>query len=703
VNIFIVKNATATSLWYNNTYKGSDADLPDDFSYVANVILCARNSTGSPSLFYDGKLTQVYVFDKALSGTERATHITNSFSGGDFDWNPFALVVNNTFTVNVKDMFNNTGGSGFTVRLYNQSGHIGTKITDGTGVAVFSRTQNQRLNYTVSKPDYYNVTWASVAVNGTNTSHLYQAKYLNFTVKKKVTNAVVTPNYNIFVKNGRLYTLNGTLNDVYMLSATNRVTFNKTGYYNFSVMRSLMDFSNTTTNNITGVFDSKLNIRLKDYNGTTITTATNVTVSNSSYNFSEICISSVGSCVFNLTQGVNYNIYSNPQNLSAINTSLSVNNLTHNLTFNFVQERSFNISLYDEITQQLLVNETFIIEIISDTNASNVTSINGTFYVSLLVPENYTIRYSSTDYPMREYYQELRPEDAYDIDLYAITFNDSVDTIVYVVDTTNEPVEDAVVKLLRYYVNCNCYEVVEMSKTSSSGETYFNAQSIEGFYKWIVQYEGTTYFMSSVPENLIPDPSTNIVTRRFTINLGSDYFESFRKISSLSDSLTTSFNAITNVSTLVYTWNDAENIVQQSCLKAEYIQGTKYVTQNNSCATGSAGSIYITLPDSLDVKYKYHVTVRSSTTYSSYIPYSGWLDIDDGSDTVFGDYGYFISGTILIFIAFALSFSAISTTVGVGLAAAAMSFIGLAPFSTTFITGILAMIIGLAVFLYRSR
>ena len=159
--------------------------------------------------------------------------------------------------------------------------------------------------------------------------------------------------------------------------------------------------------------------------------------------------------------------------------------------FSALLTNTVNLTFLDEITEQF-INETFTLEVISETSAENFTVTDTQqFNVSLLLPNNYTLRYRSENYPERDYFLPVVEGSFQNIELFALSFNESDTVIVTVVDLDGNAIEGAIVKLLRYYVSCNCFKVVEMAETSFSGEANFNAQFFEGHYKWAVDFLGT--------------------------------------------------------------------------------------------------------------------------------------------------------------------------------------------------------------------
>lgn len=385
-------------------------------------------------------------------------------------------------------------------------------------------------------------------------------------------------------------------------------------------------------------------------------------------------------------------------NLSDQSANVTASPYLESYTFVMLTANAFNFSIYDELTEAL-VTENMTIELIAGASAGTYTTTNGTLYLDLLTPSDYTIRYYSTigsNYTQRDYIQTLTDRQRYEISLYSILNDEATDMVVTIQDTSSDPVEGAIVKLLRYYTSCNCYNVVEMATTSVAGSAYFVVDAYDGHYKFAVEYNGETEFLSTSPENFIP--TNGLVTRTITINLGSAYFQSFRALTDVARVLT--YNNDTKG--LSFTWNDPSGLVTQGCLYAEYLEGVHYTAVTPVCQTGATGSVVITLNNSAN-SYKYYAELETSTTYSDYVVFSGVIDkIRDNLLAGNVGLGAFLAAGVMAVLALMFSFSAIAVMIITAVGVVVMSFLGFATIATAFITGFVTLIIGLAAYLMRS-
>jgi hypothetical protein len=468
-------------------------------------------------------------------------------------------------------------------------------------------------------------------------------------------------------------------------TGTNLVSVSVPGNYTLNTTCTGTSTSITTCN-VTGVYDTMYNITATQ-SGSPVSNFTiqalNQTISASTTNFTSGTIATLF-----LIQPYTYNITFTSNNHATQSAVLAANASTQTYNFNVLTTNTFNLTFIDEITQAL-VTDNVTLEVFSDDYSNNYTVLtNGSsFEISLLQPAQYTLRYRSANYNERDYIITLVNGTYNNIDLYMINISESSDVTVTVEATSGERVENATVKLLRYFVSCNCYRIVEMGKTSSAGQSIFWVQALEGYYKWSIEYQGTTEFLSTEPENINTD------TRTFTINLGSDYYESYEAITSVTRVV--SYNKASGA--LSFTWNDPSGIVTRACLDATFVNGTRWDTVGENCNTGSAGSVILMLDN--ETTYKYVATLTTSTQYSDYTQ-SGWLD-KASLDYDFGQVGSLLSGGIIIGIAMIFSFSAVAVVIAVSFSLLVVTLLGIMKFSAVFVVSFTAVAIGLSLYLMR--
>jgi hypothetical protein len=228
-----------------------------------------------------------------------------------------------------------------------------------------------------------------------------------------------------------------------------------------------------------------------------------------------------------------------------------------------------------------------------------------------------------------------------------------------------------------------------MSKSNYAGESLFYVQPYIGHYKWIIEYNGVMVFSSTTPEQITGSSKTIIV------DLGSDYYSSFKRLGSITHTVT--YNNNTGV--ITFTWNDPTNIVIRACLETTRLNGTRYTIESLNCGTGSTGSTYVTLQNPGNITYKYSAYINTNTAYSNHILSSG---IIGKTVQTFGQLGVFLSIGILITLSIMFSFSASAVMIINVIGVIVISGLGIFALSTSFIIALAAVTIGLIAFIMRT-
>ena len=257
-----------------------------------------------------------------------------------------------------------------------------------------------------------------------------------------------------------------------------------------------------------------------------------------------------------------------------------------NYTFELYIQNSFNITFFNESTNSILDNSTIDIEFISDSTAFNVSTTNGTYYVDLLTPDSYTIKYNiEGSEVIRDYFTTLNPQSFQELDLYLIDEDISAYYVPEAVDSSSNACQANTISLLRYYVTPNDYKVVEMTRTNSQGQGVLRVKPNNVDYKLL--FDGSCGTFTSAPTRIIDTTNT------YTITGGQSVLESVQAISDASTSLT--YNNATE--TFVYTWTSTSNVITEGCL--EVVKRKNGVRNNfaTTCSYGNTGSVFVTIND----------------------------------------------------------------------------------------------------------
>ena len=615
-----------------------------------------------------------------------------------------------TYSLNITNLYNDSNLDGVNVTFgsgcWNTSvGGIATVSDNATECTGLTGT----INVNASLAGYYfNASSYAIAANSTSAAGAYQTLY-NITINELFTNTSVATPFNISV--GSKNYSNGL--NVYLINGTNTLTFSKNTinatYYNLNFTINLTSVPATGSAFYQGAYDWRVIVRVQDANKDLLPENGTINISEATLPYSYnafIGNYSNTTMQYSLLRGYTYTFIANPLTYASANATKWVNashgdNYLYRLNLTMYLARTFNLTFRDEITEALL-NNTFELELISDLSAGRYNVSNGTLALELLTPAFYTLRWRSATHPERDYYETMYNESFFTINLYSLTTGNATDTLVRIVNTQGQSVENATVSLLRYYVSCNCYRVVEMAKTGFNGIAYMTAQEVEGHYKWIVEYQGVTRFMSTSPENLIADTGTGQITRTITIDLGTAYYESFIALTDLSSAVT--YNELT--STLSFIWNDASDIVARGCLRAQFVNNSRWVTAGLACANGATGSVLLTVANANTTTYKWNAYVETNTAYSDYNLHSGWLN----PAAIYGFGGVAAFGAVFVLVGGAaiFSFSAVAVLIWTAFSLLAVFLLQVAtrsvllPFDLQLITGFITLTVGLSIYLLRK-
>ena len=580
VNITKVSGETAPNayvLYTNGTIIEGGAFSGDTYTLSTPL----STSIGEKYLIVAGDVAstgnEVHYYHLATSfpitaGSTPALNWTGSVYNNSGVWTPqansFAIESIGTETsstnpylyIQLQDTADNSNIEGLTVTLNDGT----TNTTQSDGIAYFYNSSTQSFNVTDSNDLYFDYNSTSNPTENATTAYNVYGAFVTLNAYDVANNSVNTFNVSAGVQTNT--TSSGTLNLYLVPNTTNTITVNGSGYISTDINISTSG-QDTSSYNLSGLYQSVLIINAETYTGvqidnqTTNVTGENLTLTETTTNYNT---------TFYVLYG-DYNISMLPVGYSLQNETITISegNNSPEVTLIVYALNSLYLYFYDEITNSL-ITENISVELITDTTAAIYYSTDGNLSLEVLTPEEYTLRYKSAsgnNYTERDYYQTLSNNNYYNISLYLLEDTEATDMTVTIKDTSGDYVEGATVKLLRYFSNCACYKVVEMSKSSFSGESLFIVDSYDGHYKFSVDYQDTNRFLSTSSENFIP--TAGLVERIITINLGSAYFQSFRELPSIGRSLT--YNNVTGA--LTFTWSDPSGIVTKGCLTLLILTG----------------------------------------------------------------------------------------------------------------------------------
>ena len=511
---------------------------------------------------FNGYIDEPAIFNKTLSLTE----IQEIYNYG-----LFRSTLQN-FTITAKNEFNNESITTFNATIdgityQTSTGSIETHIlkndTNLYDIDIFG------LNNQFFETSVYNVSVAS-----DYTFYLKQSD-IKFNVTNFMFNQSV-PDFNI--------TINGTIkvNDSnwYLPTGTYNATFSKTGYFNKTQEITINALDNKTIT-ITEVYNRALEVRAKTKSDIAINNfSVTINLLNTAYaGYSNTLSTTNGLITFPVIDG-NYNITIDATGY-AITTNTTTINQTGTSTFNFslYTTNSILFSIFDESTGNL-ITQLVKLTLISDSFSYVFNTTDGTKYTDLLSPQTYMIFAESEGYPLRSYSFTLTDRSFNEFNIYMIneTGLDEIIATVYSEGYT-QTIENAYIKVLKYFAEDNTYRLVETVKTNFEGVAVLNLQKKTQYYKFVIEFPlGEVRFTSS-PTFIVGDTLTfelqPTFPRDYDLYFGIDYELNY-------NNLTNNFR---------FDFNSDENLMY--CLRIfENIRGQEILI-NQTCSVSQTGTILL--------------------------------------------------------------------------------------------------------------
>jgi len=555
-NVSLASSCSGAAAFYSTTSGTINTNIDDTCSNDANFTIRAEN-----------------YFDKTYNNYNVSNDLTT-------DLNRYAKIITNNFydSSEVKNFSVSFDGSTFEPLTHPtlQDGYI---YTSKLGL----------YNFTFFHDDYMTITIEdNLAINGTVNASLHQAE-VNFTVFEKITGNQI---YNFTVGDGVVSdtTINGT---AYLNLNSGNITFsftNDIGYYNESETITVLGGVNQVLNS--SFYNHKLTVNAKDF-------FTNATISDMTINltigsYNEYYNISGSNIVLNLTNNLSYTLKVDPLEYASNTSNISFTGLGSLHTVYLFKENSLYIRVYDEEQDKLLNWKNVNIEVIGDALAVENSTSNGALIVEPLVQGDYRIRTNAVDYLERLYFATVTDSSTQTIDVYLLNESSSTNMTVTIKDEKADYVEGAYVKLLRYYLSCNCYKTVEVGQTNFLGETGLRVVFNDELYKFIVEYDDIVY-LQTTPFKITSDSLT------FTIRIDDlDPTVNLRKKQDLIYNL--SFNSVSN--NFVYTFSDTNNAVLNGCLKVYKTTVRSDTLYNSTCVESTGATIIVNVAAINGTTYK---------------------------------------------------------------------------------------------------
>jgi hypothetical protein len=477
------------------------------------------------------------------------------------------------------------------VRLYEEKMYwdMGTfsNLTQTNGVAYMNMASVDTFDWSSYLVGYFNLS-GSVNVNSTAYANTSSAVFRNVTVLTRVGNETVPVPYNIST-GSKMYTVDGTDQSIWVLNGTQVLSFILAGYYSWNNTYSVNVYDNTTAV-LGGVFNAKVNLssynlsgHLIDYNMTTF----NISVANASFSWSDSCTTTTGWCIFNVSQGYQYNISALPGGFNFETALLNVTSNNTGYNFSHYQKNTINITFYDEETGLKINWTTIILEIVGTYMSDNYSTTGGNITTDVLVPDNYVLRYGALGYNNRLYLITIEDNVHYDLNLTLLNSSTATLVTVTVSDSFGRAQENFMVFVQRYDILTNSYNTVESFNTNFEGKGVISVVLNSEYYKFIVYDDKGNLVYTSSPSYIY----TNTVN--LVVSLTSTGFQNYFTVNRITGIL--NFN--NNTRLLTFTYADSDGIATQGCILAWRLTGTDKTLNSSSCALGASGTALLTLGD----------------------------------------------------------------------------------------------------------
>lgn len=368
------------------------------------------------------------------------------------------------------------------------------------------------------------------------------------------------------------YTLLAQANNHFNITSTFVTT---TGLQNTTIVLSFGDAKYNFT-----VFDAINNLSIGS--GFSL----NISATNSSESFSRTT-TTPDILDFILLRGNNYDFTATFTNdlFSPVTGAFIGDVVTKNLSIFALVIHTINIQFFNEETNLPLTiraNETFDIDLIGPTTL-NLTTANGTIFITNLSTGDYEIRYKAPQFSKRSFFVTLPTSGSADLDLFLL--NETIDTLIVltIVDENDDPLNASIAIVQRFYTSDNQFKTIEMSKAAFNGEAPITIIKNTQEYRFLIQGVDGNIIFSSTEFKVTSD------TLKIRVPFGAGIFSFVVGQTNIATSLTVAEAG--NQTNFSFTFVDTKGFAVSGCLDVTQIGtfGESLICQ--SCATSSATTL----------------------------------------------------------------------------------------------------------------
>ena len=218
------------------------------------------------------------------------------------------------------------------------------------------------------------------------------------------------------------------------------------------------------------------------------------------------------------------------------------NGSTNSTTLTF-STSIFNITFHDEILDTKIIGERITINVVGDDYAQNYSTNTSNVGVVGWSLGSYRLTYDSDKYGKRTYYHSLLNSTNSSLTLYLLSDGNGTDVTFTVQDNSGNSLQNATIRLKRYYVSTNSYRIIAMSRTNEEGKTLIDVDFNDAYYEILVTYK--EFSLRTIGARIIS------LTRILTLNLIPSPFDITDAIAGVTTSL--AFNNVTQTFSYVFT------------------------------------------------------------------------------------------------------------------------------------------------------
>lgn len=410
--------------------------------------------------YYD----EYYIWNHTLLND---TQISALYNGGTGFFYPFIEQLN--FSSTLVNNYTGTTINNFTIII----GGISYNTTNGTATTTILKSSNQLINitYVNDESTFFNKTFYNVNVSSNHEGNIYQSTITPICYEKVSGDNITC-----------------TEKTIYPNAGIQNITISSTGYFNNTKEKTITALDNKTIN-FTGFYTTNLSMKSIFITGTGTTNCT-YTINDLNTTFTENKTTTNTNTTTGLINGT-YNIQAECLGYALNNKNITINQTTQTITISLYTTNSVNISFFDSATNALLIKN-ISIEFIGGTNFNQNTD-NGSLYVDLLSPSQYTLIYSSTGYRTGTYVFTLINQSNTQLTLYLDNSSTTSLVLMTVRDKySKDPIQNAIVTIQRYINNSWITEQIFNTDFNGQGEAWFQIST--EFYNFLISKDDTTYF-----------------------------------------------------------------------------------------------------------------------------------------------------------------------------------------------------------------